>query len=73
MVTMESRTHKEAHGLSFFERYLTVWVGVCILGDIVLGKPAPGLARKLGRRGACHGSRRTDQGAGDVDAGAYLP
>ncbi len=30
-----------------FERYLTVWVALCIVGGIVLGKLAPGLARKL--------------------------
>ena len=30
-----------------FERYLTVWVGLCIAGGILLGKLAPGLARAL--------------------------
>jgi len=30
-----------------FERYLTVWVGLCIIGGIVLGKIAPGLAKSL--------------------------
>ena len=32
---------------SVFERYLTVWVGLCIIGGILLGKVAPGLARTL--------------------------
>jgi len=32
---------------SVFERYLTVWVGMCIIGGILLGKVAPGLARTL--------------------------
>ncbi len=32
---------------SFFERYLTVWVGLCILGGIVLGRLAPNLAGAL--------------------------
>ena len=32
---------------SVFERYLTVWVGLCIVGGILLGKIAPGLARTL--------------------------
>jgi ACR3 family arsenite transporter len=32
---------------SLFERYLTLWVGLAILGGIVLGKVAPGLARTL--------------------------
>ncbi len=30
-----------------FERYLTVWVFLCIIGGIVLGKLAPGLAESL--------------------------
>ena len=30
-----------------FERYLTAWVGLCILGGILLGKAAPQLARAL--------------------------
>jgi ACR3 family arsenite transporter len=32
---------------SLFERYLTLWVGLCIVGGIILGKFAPGLARQL--------------------------
>jgi arsenite transporter len=36
-----------AHGLGFFERYLTGWVILCILGGIVLGKLAPGVPRYL--------------------------
>ena len=32
---------------SVFERYLTLWVGLCIVGGIVLGKLAPGLASTL--------------------------
>ena len=32
---------------SIFERYLTVWVGLCILGGILLGKLAPGFAKTL--------------------------
>jgi len=30
-----------------FERYLSVWVGLCILGGILLGHVAPGVARAL--------------------------
>ena len=30
-----------------FERYLTLWVGSCIVGGILLGKAAPDLARTL--------------------------
>jgi ACR3 family arsenite transporter len=32
---------------SVFERYLTLWVGLCIVGGILLGKIAPGLAKSL--------------------------
>jgi ACR3 family arsenite transporter len=32
---------------SIFERYLTVWVGLCIVGGIMLGTWAPNLARSL--------------------------
>jgi ACR3 family arsenite transporter len=32
---------------SIFERYLTVWVGLCIVGGILLGKVAPGFAKAL--------------------------
>ncbi|HMP51848.1 MAG TPA: ACR3 family arsenite efflux transporter [Candidatus Melainabacteria bacterium] len=32
---------------NIFERYLTLWVGLCIVGGIILGKLAPGFAQKL--------------------------
>ena len=38
---------RERHMTSIFERYLTVWVGLCILGGILLGKAAPNLAKTL--------------------------
>jgi len=34
-------------GLGFFEKYLTMWVFLCIIGGIVLGKIAPGVAAYL--------------------------
>ena len=37
----------EEKGIGFFERYLTVWVGLCIVAGIVLGKIAPGIAKSL--------------------------
>ena len=43
-------TEKAADGRkmsSVFEKYLTVWVGLCIVGGIALGKVAPGLAQTL--------------------------
>ncbi len=33
--------------LSIFERHLTIWVLLCILGGIILGKIAPGIATTL--------------------------
>jgi len=46
---MESKAciTKEPKGLGFFERYLTVWVLLCIAGGILLGKIAPNLATSL--------------------------
>lgn len=37
----------QAKGLGVFERYLTVWVILCIVGGIILGKVAPGFAKSL--------------------------
>jgi ACR3 family arsenite transporter len=34
-------------GMGFFERYLTVWVTICILLGIAIGKLAPGFAKTL--------------------------
>ena len=33
--------------LNVFERYLTLWVALCIIGGIILGKIAPGVAKAL--------------------------
>ena len=38
---------EKRHMSSLFERYLTVWVGLCIVGGILLGKVAPDLAKTL--------------------------
>jgi len=35
--------------MSIFERYLTVWVGLCIVGGIMLGQLFPALFQALGR------------------------
>jgi arsenite transporter len=43
---MENAIQKERK-LNFFERYLTVWVFICIIGGIFLGKVAPGVAKTL--------------------------
>ncbi|MFC1564652.1 ACR3 family arsenite efflux transporter [candidate division KSB1 bacterium] len=43
----EACIKKEPKGLSFFEKYLTFWVLLCIGAGMVLGKAAPGFARYL--------------------------
>jgi ACR3 family arsenite transporter len=46
-MTSDACIKKESKGLGFFERYLTLWVLLCIVAGIVLGKVAPGLATSL--------------------------
>ena len=41
------RQNPRGRGLSFFERYLSVWVGLSIGAGILLGKVAPGVTRAL--------------------------
>ncbi len=43
----EKKEARGRKGMSFFEKYLTVWVVLCIGAGIVLGKAAPALARTL--------------------------
>ncbi len=44
-----AETAGTAKRLNVFERYLTVWVGACMLGGILLGKLLPGLIDALRR------------------------
>ena len=44
---MVSSSESQPKGLSLFERYLSVWVILCIIVGIFLGKSAPGVARYL--------------------------
>ena len=46
---METSPMKQTKGLSGFEKYLTLWVILCIIGGIVLGKTAPQIAQSLER------------------------
>ena len=43
----ETCISKEPKGLSYFEKYLTLWVFICIIAGILLGKVAPGVATYL--------------------------
>lgn len=47
MATTEACITKEPKGLSAFEKCLSVWVILCIVAGIVLGKIAPGIAQYL--------------------------
>lgn len=38
---------KGGRGISFFEKYLYIWVILCIIGGIILGKLAPNFAKLL--------------------------
>jgi ACR3 family arsenite transporter len=38
---------QDAKGLGVFEKYLTLWVVLCIVGGIILGEFAPGVAEAL--------------------------
>jgi ACR3 family arsenite transporter len=40
-------TAGQEKGLNIFEKYLTLWVALCIAAGIVLGKVAPGFAERL--------------------------
>ncbi|NLH94724.1 MAG: ACR3 family arsenite efflux transporter [Synergistaceae bacterium] len=43
----QAATNGERKLTNVFERYLTIWVALCIVGGILLGKLAPELARTL--------------------------
>ena len=34
--------------IGFFERYLTIWVALCIVAGIALGQLLPGVSRSIG-------------------------
>lgn len=46
-MTQATTGQLQEKGLNVFEKYLTVWVILCIIGGIVLGKLAPGFAKTL--------------------------
>ena len=47
MSTTQVAVPMESKGLSVFEKYLSLWVIMCIIGGIVLGRVAPGAAQFL--------------------------
>jgi len=46
-VATKACINKEPRGLGFFERYLTLWILLCIGAGILLGSVAPGIAESL--------------------------
>ncbi|MBN1972446.1 MAG: ACR3 family arsenite efflux transporter [Sedimentisphaerales bacterium] len=44
---IDNKSQKAVKSLNIFEKYLTIWVALCIAGGIVLGKLAPGFAKAL--------------------------
>ena len=46
---MAADNNQTDRGLGSFEKYLTLWVALCILAGIGLGRIAPGVARYLDR------------------------
>ncbi len=46
-MSTEAANNSERKMTSLFERYLSVWVLLCIVGGILLGKIAPGVAQAL--------------------------
>jgi ACR3 family arsenite transporter len=46
-MNVEAAQEKQKRGMSVFERYLTLWVALCVVAGIALGKIAPGVATFL--------------------------
>lgn len=71
-MTPEAKPENERRMTSVFERYLTLWVGLCIVGGILLGKLAPNLndaVRSFVRGSPGDRCRGVDRSAGHADAG----
>jgi len=49
MSSTEAATDSARPTIGFFERYLTVWVALCIVGGILLGQVLPQLCQAIGR------------------------
>jgi ACR3 family arsenite transporter len=48
-MTEKDQTLEEGGGLGFFERYLTVWVALCIVAGVALGQLAPSVPEGLSK------------------------
>jgi hypothetical protein len=56
---------KKNTGISFFEKYLTVWVALCMVAGILIGKFLPAIPAFLGNAGICEGL--DSRGGADLD------
>ncbi|MEX3810530.1 ACR3 family arsenite efflux transporter [Paraburkholderia sp. BR13439] len=52
--SIASPTQASRPAITFFERYLTVWVALCIVVGIVLGQIFPGVFQRIGRMEYAH-------------------
>ena len=41
--------NKNSQGIGFFQKYLSVWVALCMVAGVVLGKFLPGVPAFLGK------------------------
>jgi ACR3 family arsenite transporter len=46
-ISASSRESVKPKRLHFFERYLTAWVGLCMVAGLALGKLTPAIVRSL--------------------------
>ena len=51
---IDTATPAAGPAIGFFERYLTVWVALCIVAGIVLGQALPALFQRIGRIEVAH-------------------
>ncbi|MCY0388393.1 ACR3 family arsenite efflux transporter [Robbsia sp. Bb-Pol-6] len=49
MSASDTTASQAPSAIGFFERYLTVWVALCIIGGILLGKVLPGVFQAVGK------------------------
>ena len=42
-------TKQKLEGISFFERYLTLWVALCMVAGVLIGRFAPAIPAFLGQ------------------------
>lgn len=57
MALGETVTSQPAKRLNFFERYLTIWVGICMIGGVIIGRSLPGMTDGLRRMEFGEGSQ----------------